>query len=113
MVSAALTVSTVNAGGLSLHLIWKDMALVVMAVAYPHPETLFHDEPQKFVLLIDDAIELTVLALARPEEGKANAMQPNIRRTETMWSLGPRDNRMMLMSRMRNWEKANDELIPL
>lgn len=119
MVSAALTVSTVNAGGLSLHLVWKEMALVLMAVACPHPETVFHDEPQKFGLLVDAAIELAV-ALAGLEgleidhsyfQSKASAMQPNVRRTETMWSLGPRDSRVMLICRMRNWEKANDELI--
>jgi hypothetical protein len=119
MVSAALTVSTVNAGGLSLYLIWKEMALVLMAVACPHPETVFHDESQKFGLLIDAAIELAVTLAGLEDleidhsyfQGKASAMQPNIRRTETMWSLGPRDSRVMLICRMRNWEKANDELI--
>lgn len=39
-------------------------------------------------------------------------MQPRIRRAEEMWSLGPCASRVMLICRMRDWEKANDRLIP-
>jgi hypothetical protein len=62
-----LTVSTVHAGELPLHLVWGGMALVLMAVTCSHPETVFRDQAEKFGLLIDAAIELAV-ALAGFED---------------------------------------------
>ncbi len=38
-------------------------------------------------------------------------MQPKIKPTETMWSLGPSDSRVMLICRMRRWDKENNQLI--
>jgi len=41
MKSAKSTISVVDAGGISIHLVWEADALVSLAVACPHPETVF------------------------------------------------------------------------
>lgn len=121
MVSAASTVSVVNAGGIPIYLVWSSSILVLTAVACPHLETVFHDETHRYGLLLNAAIEIAV-ALAGCEaikvdnsyfRRKASEMQPTTRRINTMWSLGPRDSRVMLICRMRNWEKMNERLISL
>jgi len=119
MKSAKSTISVVDAGGISIHLVWEADALVSLAVASPHPETVFYDESGKYGILIDAAIELA-LFLARFRDLKvdnnyfqrnASVMQPKIKCMETMWSLSPSDSRVMLICRMRRWEKENNQLI--
>ena len=119
MISAKSTISVVNAGGLPVYLVWEANALIFLAVGCPHPETVFYDESAKYGLLIDAAIELAVSLAGFRDlkvdntyfQRKASLVQPKIKRTETMWSLGPSDSRVMMICRLRKWEKENNQLI--
>ena len=119
MVAIGSTISTVNAGELSLYLVWNNELLVSLAVACPHPENGFQEGAERYGLLIDAAIEVAV-SLAGFEgldidnsyfQRKASMILPNVWRTETLWSLRPGDSRVMLICRMRRWEHANNALI--